>query len=164
MVSSDKPLDPPQAGGPYCDRCRESARPGAMYCPRCGEPLGLAGMTASATAPAPSSEAPGAKGSSWRACDNAADVQYRWGSAWGGQRLLGTENIEVAIINRGRPLRSVVLEIRGRSPNGLPPVRMFQEIEELPRNREVRFELASYEMPDEIEELNLSIVSSTAVE
>lgn len=164
MVSSDKPLDQPQAGGPYCDRCREPARPGAMYCPRCGDPLRLAGMAASARSPAPSSEAPGAKGCSWRTCDNAADVQYRWGSAWGGQRLLGTENIEVTIINRGRPLRSVVVEVRGRSANGLLPVRMFQEIEELPRNREVRFELASYEMPDEIEELNLSIVSSTAVE
>lgn len=164
MVSSDKPLDPQQASRPYCDRCKESARLAAMYCPRCGEPLKQAEMTGSPVAQGQTLTAPQSKSNAWRACDNAADVQYRWGSAWGGQRLLGTENIEVAIVNRGRPLRSVVVEIRGRSANGLPPVRMFQEIEELPPNREVRFELASYEMPDEIEELNLSIVSSTAVE
>ncbi|QDV90481.1 hypothetical protein RAS2_15600 [Phycisphaerae bacterium RAS2] len=164
MVSSDKPLDQQRSDGPYCEGCKESARPGAMYCPRCGEPLKLAGMADSSVAQKPAHSGLKAKSPNWQACDNAADVQYRWGSAWGGPRLLGTENIEVAIVNRGRPLRSVVLEVRGRSANGLPPVRMFQEIEELPPNREVRFELASYEMPDEIEELSLSIVSSTAVE
>jgi hypothetical protein len=143
-----------------------------MYCSRCGESLPAVPMPNEAawrgvkkTNVESAGSQPGAStGGGWRSCDNAADVKYRWGSAWGGRRLLGTENIEVSVVNHGAKLGGVVLELRGLRRGGGKAVRLFQEIGDMPPGREVSFELASYELPDDVEDLVVSIVTSRTVE
>jgi hypothetical protein len=90
----------------------------------------------------------------------AADLYHYSESAWGGRRLLGTENIGFRVFNAGYPLRDVTLSIRGEDDGGSQIFAVEHTVEELPRGEQVTLEVASYEIPAEPKRLTVTLVSA----
>jgi hypothetical protein len=137
---------------PVCGHCQAPNRATASYCARCGQSLKGSPRQAVGTSPS---------GEQWRKCDNAADLKYRWCSAWGGSPLLGTENLAITLVNQGRTLRDLTVEIRGVDRNAAQLFALRQEIERLDSGQEATFELPSYEISDETRDVTLSLISAT---
>lgn len=133
-----------------CEHCGTPIRDLARYCSRCGRPV---------TKNDPPAHNAAANG--WRTCDNAADLKFRWGSAWGGSPLLGTENLAVTLVNYGHGLRELTVEIRGLNRNRDQVFAVRQEIEQLDSGQQATFELPSYEIPEETRDVTLSLISAT---
>jgi len=92
-------------------------------------------------------------------CGDSTDVFFRWAPAWGGH-FLGTEGIGVSLFNGGYPLQHVMLRFRGHDDAGKELFNLTQEVDELPRGREVKIEIASYELPGPPRKLSASLVSA----
>jgi hypothetical protein len=134
-----------------CNHCRAVNKPVAHYCARCGKSIDRDHVERESS------------GADWRRCDNAADLKYRWCSAWGGSPLLGTENLAITLVNQGRGLRDVTVEIRGVDRNAAQLFALRQEIVELNTGQEATFELPSYEISDETRDVTLSLISATRI-
>ena len=93
-------------------------------------------------------------------CDDAADLSFRCESAWGGQRLLGTEGVSVVLFNGGYPLMDVALKVSGEDKTGREVCLVDYALKDLPRGRELTIEVPSYEFPEPVHTLRLSLVSA----
>ena len=141
-----------------CPRCQTVLRPAARFCGRCGLLLESVGTELVAGRirhpnPLPPPE-------SFQPCGEAADLYYRWESAWGGSMLLGTEGIAVFLFSGGYPLRQVVLRIEGADDQGRQLLAVQRTVDDLPRGRQIRLELASYELPAPVRSIGASLVSA----
>jgi hypothetical protein len=142
-----------------CPRCRDENRPQARFCARCGlllessagVPLRPGRLSHPNPLPAPDGFQP---------CAEAENLHFRWESAWGGSMLAGTESISVVLFNGGYPLEAVELQVSGCDGSGRQVLVVEYPVEELPRGREVKVEVPSYELPAPVKELALSLVSA----
>ncbi len=82
-------------------------------------------------------------------CRDAADLFFRWGAAWGGTLLLGTEGLGITLFNGGYPLCNVDFDVVGQNDAGREVFRVQTSLPELPRGVETMAEIPSYELPDE---------------
>lgn len=132
-----------------CPRCRSDNRGPARFCAHCGLSLtsSLNGTNEPGKIrhpqplPAPAGFAP---------VTDAADLFYKLESAWGGQRVLDTENIGLLIFNAGYPLREVTIRATAESVSDAKPFAAEYAIAELTRGKSVRLEISSWEMPDSV--------------
>jgi hypothetical protein len=90
-------------------------------------------------------------------CGEAIDLYFCCESAQGGHRLLGTEGVSVRLFNGGYPLAEVSLELVGRGPAGQQVLQVERMVPELPRGTELRVEIPSYEMSDEVAEVLVTL-------
>ena len=142
-----------------CPRCHESNRSEARFCAHCGlllesadgGPLGPGSVRHPDPLPVPEGFEP---------CDDTVNLHFRWESAWGGTRLLGTEGMAVALFNGGYPLQTVVLAIRGADKTGRELFALEHPVDEAPRGREVSIEVPSYELPGPVHKVRVSLVSA----
>jgi hypothetical protein len=154
----DMNLNSPMTGN-TCPRCRDISRPDARFCARCG--LLLADSDGRAARPGriehPSSIM---AGDGFRACADAADLYFRWESAWGGAMLSGTESVKLELFNGGYPLMAAELEINGVDGDGRQVLCTRQTVDHLPRGRHVCIEVPSYELPAPVTDLCVSLVTA----
>lgn len=94
------------------------------------------------------------------ACRGIGEVFYRQEPAWGGQKLLASETLAIELFAAGFSLTGVVIELSGVSGARRTPFTVRQEVASLPRGQMVRIEVASYELPDDPRELNVSVLSA----
>jgi len=128
----------------------------AHFCAQCGCPLDDSPQTVGRVG----HPTPAAVPTGFRRCDLAADLYYRMGSAWGGTRLLGTENVGVAVFNAGYPLRQVEFIVEGLDAAGASIFRLRQKLGRLPRRAETVFEVPSYELTDATADLRVELASA----
>lgn len=142
-----------------CPRCRADNRPAARFCARCGLSLspGPGGSLAPGRVRHPDA-LPAPAG--FRPCGDAANLYFRWESAWGGSTLLGTESIAVTLFNGGYALEAVVLTLEGRDETGGQLFAVEHTVEDLPAGKQVNVEIPSYEIPAPAKELMVSLVSA----
>lgn len=94
-----------------CPRCGNVNRGVARYCAQCGLALS-AGESGSREAGRVARPDALAVPEGYARVERSADLYYRLESAWGGRRLLDTENIGLVVFNAGYPLRHVLLRVR----------------------------------------------------
>ena len=88
------------------------------------------------------------------------DLYFSYESAWGGQRLLGTEGVSVALFNGGYALVDVALKVSGEDKTGREVCVVDHVLKDLPRGRELDIEVPSYEFPGPVHTLRLSLMSA----
>jgi hypothetical protein len=142
-----------------CPRCHAGNRPEARFCAHCGLSL-AAGLDGTLTAGRIRHPDPLAAPEGFAPCDHAANLYYRWESAWGGRTFLGTESIAVTLFNGGYPLQHAVFAVQGRDESGRQLFASDHTADELPRGQEVRIEVPSYELPAAPRELTVSLVAA----
>lgn len=128
----------------------------AQFCARCGSAIAVGPATVG-RAPHPN-PAPVPEG--YRRCGQATDLYYRVGSAWGGSRLLGTENVGISLFNAGYPLENARLRVDGLDDSGKRLFSVEPSVEFLPQGEAVEVEIPSYEITEPAEELNVTLVSA----
>lgn len=139
-----------------CGECGAGNLPVAHFCSQCGRPLDASPQTVGRVAhPAPSAVPDG-----YRKCDMAADLYFSVGSAWGGTRLLGTENLGVSIFNAGYSLKNVELRVEGRDGLGHCVCEFCHKLADAPRRAELSFEVPSYEISDAPAVVTVTLVSA----
>lgn len=142
-----------------CPRCHESIRPKARYCARCGLFLeaapGQALVAGRVCHPCPLAPPDG-----FEPVQEAADLFFRCESAWGGERLIGTESIGVILFNGGYPLAEVALKVCGQDEAGAELFAENHEVDALPRGKEVKIEVPSYELPAPTRRLAVCLISA----
>jgi len=79
--------------------------------------------------------------------DDAANLYFRWESAFGGELMLGTEGVQISVFNAGYPLRDVLVEVRGEGRDGQELFVLEQPIADLHRGGRASFEVGSYLIP-----------------
>ena len=139
-----------------CPRCGKGNVAIADFCADCGYPISNSKATVGRV-PHPS---PLAVPDGFRAVAASADLYFGLGSAWGGKRLLTTENLGLTLLNVGYPLRDVAFEIIGLDAAG---ARLFAVPRRLPaigRGERIELEIASYEIPDPPDALDVRLVAS----
>ncbi|MCA9255528.1 MAG: zinc ribbon domain-containing protein, partial [Phycisphaerales bacterium] len=115
-----------------CGECGAENLPVAHFCCQCGAPLDSAPRSVGrARHPAPSAVPEG-----YHACDRAADLYYRIGSAWGGRRLLGTENLGISIFNAGYALEQLEVRVIGVNAVGRTVFDFPQKLASAPKGAE----------------------------
>lgn len=143
-----------------CPRCGAPVRKVARFCARCGLRLerGPDGYLDAGRVPHPHPVPPPPN---WRAVRQAADLHFRWESAWGGEPILGTEGLAVMLLNGGYPLRNAEIEVVGYDGEGCERFKVKAQAYELPRGRDVRVEVPSYELPNCVcRELTVTLLSA----
>lgn len=144
-----------------CPRCDASNLAAAHYCARCGMSLSedalllRPGQVRDPSAAA----APGG----YRPVRDAANLSYRLESAWGGRRVLGTENVGLVLRNDGYALRDIVLRLRLLDARGAELRRLEQTLRELDRGQEAHAEIPSYDLPDAMHEVEIDLISAEFV-
>lgn len=142
-----------------CPRCGRSTKTDANFCAMCGLSLapGINNTHAPGTIPHPTPSAPP---ENHAPVTDAADIYYRTESAWGGQRLLGTENIGVILHNTGYPLRNVIFRVQGFDDTNNEIFNVKQELKTLRQNEPTTLEVASYDIPSAPTDIRVSLVSA----
>jgi hypothetical protein len=90
----------------------------------------------------------------------AAALFWRWEASGGGQRLLGTEPLEVAFFNAGYPLAEVRLRIVGTKDDGTEVLRTERLCERLERGETYTVEVPSWELKDLVRAVRVEFVSA----
>ena len=146
-----------------CPRCRTVNVPAARFCAHCGLSLmaGTGGQLAAGRIRHPKPVPPP---DGFHACRDADHLHFRWGPAYGASFLLGTEWIAVFLFNGAYPLEEVVLEVSGKDDTGKARFSVNQTVEALPVGQEVKIEIPSYELSNELatplHELEVTLVSA----
>ena len=141
---------------PRCPHCGAENLSVARFCARCGHAIAAGPNTVGRAAhPSPEAVADG-----YRKCDRSADLYFRTESAWGGSRLLATENLGLVLLNAGYPLKEAVLRIEGLNGSGQALYEVEHTVEQLPRGKETTVEIPSYEMTEPANDIRVSLVSA----
>ena len=145
--------------GLACPRCDRANRGEARFCAHCGLPLfdEHGGPVRGGRLRHPYPEPPPA---GFEPCADAVELYWRSESSFGGQRLIGTEGIGVKLFNGGYPLKEATFLIRGQDRNGREVFAGEFDARVLPRGREVTIEVPSYELPDSIRSVRVSLKSA----
>lgn len=93
-------------------------------------------------------------------CSGLRDVYYRQEAAWGGEKLLASETVAIALYSTGHSLREVTIELSGIGGADGLQFSVRQVVPEVPRGREIRTEIASYDLPDDPRQFSVSVVSA----
>lgn len=143
-----------------CPRCQTSIRGEARFCAKCGLPLttedGVISRAGYIRHRYPIPPSPG-----YEAFESGIDLYYRFESAWGGQRLLDTEGIGLVLLNGGYGLQDVVVRVEGRNASGRTLFDGEYAVPELPRGKETTVEVPSYDVPEPVGALFVSLVSAS---
>jgi hypothetical protein len=146
-----------------CPRCQSANRAAAKFCARCGLSLetGVDGtrragrLRDARPLPAPPGLVP---------VEGAANLYFRWESAFGGEPVLGTEGVQVLLFNAGYSLRNVLLDVRGDGRDGAEVFAVEQPVAELPRGGRAAFEVGSYLIPAALRVVRVALVSAEFAE
>jgi len=93
---------------------------------------------------------------SWR---RGTDLYRRWQHGADGPAL-GAEAVCVSLFNAGYPLRDVVAELRGVDESGREVFRVERTIAEFPQGATAGVEVPSYELPGEVGDVEVSLISA----
>lgn len=140
-----------------CPRCLAQQRKSARFCSQCGLQLPRPGDPATAGCVPHATPLPAP--ADWSRVQGARDLAFRWESAWGG-RPAGIEGVAAIVHNGGYPLRCVVLRLIGHGGDGQERLRLERIVPELPRGRETRIEVPSFELTAPLAELKIELVSA----
>ncbi len=146
-----------------CPRCQSTNPAAARFCAQCGLVLDAA-LAGAAVAGRIKHPDPVATPEGFELIDNAVDLYVRWGSAWGGERLLGTENLAGRLFNAGYSLREIVVRVYGEDQSAEQTFSIDKTIEALPRGGEETIEIASWEMPSPAKRVSAALVSAEFAE
>ncbi len=149
----------PETSLSHCPRCGKAVKTEARFCAMCGLSLAPGHNNTHApgtiphpnASPTPEDHAP---------VTEAANLFYRTESAWGGKRLLGTENIGVVLINTGYPLRNVIFRVQGFDDKGNELFSVNHEVKHLEQDRPATVEVASYDIPSAPADIRVSLMSA----
>jgi hypothetical protein len=139
-----------------CPRCHTPNRPVALFCSQCGLPLKGADGELLAPGLVPHPE-PLPAPAGLEPCAEAVNLFFRWESAWGGAMLAGTESVGIALFNGGYALASAAFRIRGEDAQGREIFSVEREAALLPRGKETGLEVPSYEMPNPVHRVYVSL-------
>jgi hypothetical protein len=133
----------------------------ARFCACCGLPLtaGIDGTRRPGLIAHPT-PLPPPENAGWQRVADAADLYFRLESAWGGQRVLDTENIGLLIFNAGYPLQEIVVNVTPAADAGAEPFAADYQIPALPRGQSTSVEIPSWEMRSAMEEVQVRLVSA----
>jgi len=139
-----------------CPQCGATGPAVARFCGQCGRPLETEpGMTGRVRHSHPVGPPEG-----FRRCERAEDLYYRTESAWGGDRLLGTEGLSLVLWNAGYAMTEVSLEVEGLSTSGDSVFQVKHAVAALPRGQETTVEIPSYEITRPVESLRVTLESA----
>ncbi|MCB9852615.1 MAG: zinc ribbon domain-containing protein [Phycisphaerales bacterium] len=139
-----------------CGECGANNVPVAHFCSQCGQPLDASPRTVGRTPhPVPANVPEG-----YRKCDRAADLHFKVGSAWGGTRLLGTENLGITVFNAGYGLEQVEIRVTGQNSEGRDVFEFRQVLASVPRRAELSFEVPSYEISEPPSDVRVELISA----
>jgi len=96
--------------------------------------------------------------------EQSAQLWWRSESAFGGQTLLPTEGLRIALFNGGYTLEEVALEILGADEAGQPACRCTEQIERIEQGRLLTVELPSYEIQRPLRALRLRLLAARFTE
>ncbi len=141
-----------------CPRCQTRTPAPARFCARCGLALsgGPFGPPAAGRVRHPS---PLAIPDDLEPVDGAVQLYFATESAWGGRRLLGTENIGLRLLNAGYAMRDVRLRVRGVDAAGREVLAIELAAPEWPRGP-LTLEVPSYEIREAPAQLKVTLVSA----
>jgi len=139
-----------------CLQCGATGTAAARYCGQCGRPLEAdSALVGRVRHPRPATPPAG-----FRRCERAENLYYRSESAWGGDRLLGTEGLSLVLWNAGYALTDVVFGIEGLSASGDSVFQLTHAVAALPRGEETTEEIPSYEIDRPAESLRVTLESA----
>ncbi len=139
-----------------CPQCGATGTGVARFCGQCGRPLESdPAMIGRVRHPHPAAPPEG-----FRRCERAEDLYFRTESAWGGERLLGTEGLSLVLWNAGFGLIEVTFEIEGLSKAGDSVFLVQHAVAALPRRHETAVEIPSYEITRPAESLRVTLESA----
>jgi hypothetical protein len=142
-----------------CPACSRSNRAAARFCGACGAPLARAGIPTGVPGrtdhPQALSPPPG-----FEPCLDCRGLYQSWRHGQDAGPALGAEAITIDLFNAGYDLRDAELKITGLSSTGSKLCSICRQVSELPRGATVRLELPSYELPDEVARLNVSLAGA----
>lgn len=142
-----------------CPRCDRRNPDEALYCASCGLPQrawdGGPPVAGRVRHPEPRAAPDG-----FQRVGDALDLYYRVGSAWGGRRLLDTENIGIAVFNAGFALENAVLAVRGENAAGRAVFDVELTAAALPRGAETLVEVPSYEISEPPVQVRAALVAA----
>lgn len=142
-----------------CPRCDRRSPANARFCARCGLSLdpGLDGSLAPGHVAHPQClSVP----DGFSRCASAADLYYRFESAFGGPLLLETEGAALLIFNAGYPLRELSFRLRGESRDGQLVLDTRLDLALLERGGCGRLEVPSWEWSGPAERLTVTLQSA----
>jgi hypothetical protein len=144
---------------PVCPRCQTPNEPPARFCAHCGLRLELQGGVPQGAGrlrhPDPLTPPEGL-----RPISTGVDLYYAWRAAGGNAPLLGTETLEVELFNAGYDLAMVELVLRGCAADGTIVVELNREFETWSRDQKFTCEIASWELPEPIRDLDVALVAA----
>jgi len=139
----------------HCECGREN--PGfARFCQTCGKAL-VATMNSAGRAFHPAALGPPVE---MTAVERAAHLFVAVESAWGGGPLIGTEPLQLVLFNGGYALRTAVLQIDAFDRAGQRVFGVEKVAVDIPRGGRVAIEVASYEIPEPVQRVRVSLVSA----
>jgi len=137
-----------------CPKCKKGNVALAEFCAACGFPLGGAeGAVGRVSHPQPLPVPDG-----FRKVAATADLYFGIHSAWGGKRLLTTENLGITLLNVGYGLQELALQIEGFDQQGKRLFVIERRLPLLQRGGRVEIEVPSYEIPDPPEAVDVRLV------
>ena len=142
----------PNAG--TCPKCSKGNVALAEFCAGCGFPLGNSKATVGRV-PHPN---PLPVPDGFRKVAAAADLFFGVQSAWGGKRLLATENLGITLLNVGYGLQELAIKIEGFDRAGRRIFEIERRMPLLQRGHRVEIEVPSYEIPDPPEAVDVRLV------
>jgi hypothetical protein len=131
----------------------------ARFCARCGLSLEL-GVNGTRRPGRIRHPRPAVVPDGYLPCGSAADLYYRSESSLGGEALLDTEGVNVAVFNAGYPLSEVVFEVQGQGEQGQELFTVERRADELPQGKESWLEIPSYELPAPLRALKVTLLSA----
>lgn len=143
---------------PTCPRCRSRVQALAHFCGSCGLVLpspGESGVPGQIADPRAAQVPAG-----FAKCADAADLYFKWESAWGDSPMLGTEPLAIQVFNRGYGLAEVELMIRVFDRSDVIMVETQRSIGVLKRGKVTTVELHSFELERPVGRVEVGLVSA----
>lgn len=143
-------------GSGVCSSCGRGNVAVAEFCRFCGQPLGDSPATVGRVShPNPISTPDG-----YRRVNSSADLYFQVGSAWGGRRLLATENLGLTFFNAGFSLKEVEISVDGYDKSGGRLFELPRAVESLDRGERLSIEVPSYDIPEPPHEVDVRLVEA----
>ena len=139
-----------------CANCGAQGPEPAKYCGQCGHPLGdnpATGGRAAHPTPVPPPDG-------FEQCPDAPSLFVKTESSYGGQRLLGTEGINLHVWNAGYSLVDVRLRVEGIDETARAFKWTADAIKRIPRGQAVTVEVPSWVFENPVEQISIKLESA----